>query len=195
MSHWDDIEGYAGWRKELTELLARAEEAAKSPEVEQRFEVSRRLNEFISTSRPNDEQIRALDTIAAAAAVDLMRLTIDERLKAIIERGAALAKLTKDFEAAAEAAAASAGSIRLERVRRVVQSLTESVEAVNELRLSLQGGADEEMAARLEQALNTLRELRNHVEGDLRAGPAPRPSGRPGGRRARKPARHERGGR
>lgn len=163
MSEWDEIRGLEGWKKKLDELLAEAAEACKCEDVEPRFKLCRRLNEFVSQSSPNDEQIRALDRIAAAVASDLMRLTIEERLKALVERSTELARLTKDFQAQADAASAEAGAIRLEKARKVAYALTDTVSAIKEFGNALEE-KDAELAARLERAMKSIQDLRSLIE-------------------------------
>jgi phage-related protein len=132
--------------------------------VEPRFKLCQRLNEFVLQSSPNDEQIRALDKIAAAVASDLMRLTIEERLKALVERSTELARLTKDFQAQADAAASAAGAIRLEKARKVILTLTDTVSAIKEFGNALEEGKDADLAARLDRAMKSIQDLRSLIE-------------------------------
>jgi hypothetical protein len=164
MSEGEDIRGFEGWKKKLGELLAEAETACQCEDPEPRFKLSRRLTEFVEQSYPNDGQIRALDKIAAGLATDLMLNTIGERLKSLAQRNTELARLAKEFQAQADAAAASASSIRLEKARKVVLSLTDSVSAIKELGVALQEEKEGELAARLEKALKSIQDLRSFIE-------------------------------
>jgi hypothetical protein len=164
MSEWDDIRGFEGWKKKLGELLAEAATAGKCEDVEPRFKLCQRLNEFVVRSGPNDEQIRALDKIAAAVASDLMRLTIEERLKALVERNTELARLAKEFQAQADAAASAAGAIRLEKARKVVLTLTDTVSAIKEFGNALEEEKDADLAARLDRAMKSIQDLRSLIE-------------------------------
>ncbi len=164
MSEWDDIRDFEGWKQKLGELLAEAAAACKSEDVEPRFKLCQRLNDFVLQSGPNDEKIRALDKIASAAASDLMRLTIEERLKAMVERNTELARLTKEFEAQAKVADQEAGAIRLEKARKAVFSLTDAVGAIKELGSALDEEKDADLAARLDRALKSIQDLRSLIE-------------------------------
>ena len=164
MSEWDDIHDFEGWNKKLGELLAEAATAGKCEDVEPRFKLCQRLNEFVVRSGPNDEKIRALDKIAGAVASDLMRLTIEERLKALVERNTELARLAKEFQAQADAAASAAGVIRLEKARKVVLTLTDTVSAIKEFGNALEEEQDADLAARLDRAMKSIQDLRSLIE-------------------------------
>lgn len=164
MSEWDGIRGVDGWRQKLHALADEARALALTDDLEKRFALCDRLNAFIARSRPNNKSIQALDEIAADLATSLMQATVEERLQALAERGAELALLTKELEGRAAAAAASAQSIRLERARKAVDSLTETVNSLKELRRLLGSGDDAELAKGVEQAINTLQRVRNAIE-------------------------------
>lgn len=164
MSEWDGIRGVDGWRQKLQALAGEAKTLALSDDLEKRFALCDRLNAFIAHSRPNSKAIQALDEIAADLATSLMQATVEERLQALAERGAELALLTKELEGRAAAAAASAQSIRLERARKAVDSVTETVNSLKELRRLLGSGDDAELARGVEQAINTLQRVRNAIE-------------------------------
>ena len=164
MSEWDDIEGVEGWTKKLNELLGEAEAMAKNQNMEDRLALSRRLTDFILQSGPHTPEIKELDEIAGETAKGLMLGSIDDRLKSIRAASVEYAKLTKQFETQAGAASAAAGSIRLDRIRRVTTSLTDSINAVKELRTGLTEGEDDELATRLDRAMKSLQDFRNSIE-------------------------------
>jgi hypothetical protein len=184
MSEWDSIEGVAGWRDKLAQLLDEAKRAVKNQDRDARFGVAERLNEFIAMSRPQTPEIQRLDDLAAGSAVALMQQTIDEQLAALTARSAELAKLTKELNSQAATAAASAESIRLTRVREVVSTLTRSVEALNEFRAALDAHDPATLGASVEDLLGRIQDLRNAIE--LGAAPAAR-SARTVPRSARSP--------
>jgi len=164
MSEWDNIQGLDGWKMKLAELLREAETVAQKAEIEPRLALNARLTEFIINSSPNTPEITALDDIAEKARAGLMRSAIEERLEAISAGTGELARLTKEFLARAASAEASAASIRLERARHVVDSLTESVRAVKEFRDALGSGKDEELAKSLDRIVTSMQNLRGEIE-------------------------------
>lgn len=164
MSEWDTINGFQQWSDKLGELLDTAMEAARNPDREARFTVSRRLREFIDNSWPNDQAIAALDKIAAQTAKDLMLDSIDERLGEIVGRTAEWQLITKQFRDLAAAAGTQAASIRLEKAHRVALSLTESVHLLQDLRSSLSDTDDPEFARNMVKAVDSLQKLRAQIE-------------------------------
>lgn len=164
MSEWDNIEGLQQWTNKLGELLEAAKEAAHSPDIEVRLAASDQLAGFIVNSRPNDAAIKALDALAAKASQDLMLATIEERLKEIAGRTAEWHQLAKQFREQAETAGMQAAAIRLEKARRVAQSLTESVHLLQDLRGSLKDTGDPEFARNLARAVEVLQKLRSQIE-------------------------------
>lgn len=164
MSEWDNINGFEQWSAKLGELLGEAREAARNPDSNARFAVSDRLTEFILNSRPNDEAIKALDDLAARTSQDLMLGILDERLKEIVGRTAEWHQLTKQFSEHAASAGAQAAAIRLEKAHRVAQSLTESVNLLQDLRSSLSDTDDPEFSRNVSEAVETLQKLRAQIE-------------------------------
>jgi len=164
MSEWDNISGFQQWSDKLGELLGEAREAARNPESNARFAISDRLTEFILNSRPNDQAIKALDSLAARTSQDLMLGTIDERLREIVGRTAEWHQITKQFSDQAAAAGTQAASIRLEKAHRVALSLTESVHRLQDLRSSLSDTDDPEFARNVGKAVDTLQKLRAQIE-------------------------------
>ena len=164
MSEWDNIHDLDGWRMKLSELLKEAEIAAQHGDLASRLALSSRLTEFIVHSSPNTPAMLALDGIADQARAGLLRVTIEERLAEISARTADLARLTKEVHAHTAAAEASAASIRLERARRVVGVLTESIQALNELRSVLETTTDAELTTRIGRLIASIQTLRTQIE-------------------------------
>jgi hypothetical protein len=166
MIRWDALHGVEAWEAVLNELLAKARSAAsKGEEGEaERKEISDLLVEFVRRSRPNDEEILALDEVASKAAIDLLKTTIDGRIEGIAARSTELARLGKQFEILAEKGKADAASIRLERIREVAQGLTATVASLQGLKATLTEGSDEELAAAIERGIKQVQDLRKLVE-------------------------------
>ena len=172
MIDWDKIQGLDAWTRTLDQLLARARAAAaKGQDGEgERKEVSDLLVEFVRKSRPNDDAILALDDVAARAAIDLLKVTIDGRIEGIATRSTELARLGKQFETLAAKGKAQAASIRLDRIREVAQGLTTAVATLQGLKTTLTEGDEKELAAAIDKGIKTVQDLRKLVE---QKGPLP----------------------
>ena len=153
MSEFDGIEGIEGWRTKLLEILDAAEEVAEQEDWPPRREVSRRLKDFILKSSPNTADILELDRIAKETRSALLRTTIAERLESIANRQADLVRLTKSVSAITEENLQSAASIRLERARRVVNSMTTTISQLREFGTTLE-------PRRLERSPDSSRRVR-----------------------------------
>ncbi len=167
MSEFDGLEGVEEWRAKLMELLDAAEDAAEQEDWPPRREASKRLKQFILRSSPNTAEILALDRIATEARTDLLLATIDERLASIANRQAELVRLSKSMAEVTEASLESAASIRLERARRVVDSLTGTIERLREFKSTLEAGTAEDVPANIDALIESIRDLRGRID-DLR---------------------------
>lgn len=163
MSEFDGIEGHAGWRAKLEELLTEARKAAKEDDAA-RETMADRLVEFVRKSVPNDEAILILDKIAGNAAVDLLKQTVEERVQAITERNAQSAGLGKQFEKLAAEGKAEARALRLERVREVADGLTVAVTQLRSFLDDLSDADDSTLATAVAEGIEKLQGLRELVE-------------------------------
>jgi len=67
-NEWDAIDGFEGWAARLEQLLAEAEAAVKTDDIDRRVEVQRKLRQFRHHS-PNT-YCQKLDAIALQAIED-----------------------------------------------------------------------------------------------------------------------------
>lgn len=164
MSEWDNINDVDGWKQKLDELLIEARQIAKEDDFEKRDAMSHRLMEFVKESRPNTDEVKMLDDIAAKVASDLMMETIEDRLSAITERTGAYHQATKEFEANAEENSAKADSIRLRAITSFIDSTTKTVEAAKELQKALQDNAgDVKLGEKIQATIDAIEQLRSSV--------------------------------
>ena len=94
-----------------------------------------------------------------------MNQTVDERIAAITARTADLALAAKQFKSAAEAAKADAAAIRLEKVKKAVDSLSGAVHSLKHLAAELTDGPDAGISAKVQAAIDSLKALREAVDG------------------------------
>ena len=154
MSEFDGITGFDGWSKKLEELIAEAKESADLG-VAERVAFNDRCAEFIVKSRPNIPEILELDAIAERTSDALMKAMLDERLASLSSRRMELAHLTKRLESQAAANEEAAKAIKLENILGVVDSLTESVQALQKLKDSV----EEADAVEIESAIKSVTKL------------------------------------
>lgn len=177
-TEFDKIKNLAGWRDKLDELLAEAKKAAQVDDLDQRLKVADRLTQFIVNNPPAlpddpaSVEYEEMDRVAKDAHDALLLATIQERVAGIMGRTAELAALRKKIESRIAANREAAASIRLEKARRVVESTTNAVAAMMELKKEIEraaeAGAQEADLAALGRQLGSLIEkiqtLRNEVE-------------------------------
>lgn len=164
--NWGSIKTIDGWQAKLQEILAAAEAASNADNFDQIQDARSRLVEFITHSVPDSaSEIQEMDEIAKKARKDLVERSIDKRLKSLSDRTSELAKLTKTVTAQAEASAAKAGSIRLERAQNAVTSLTDTVSQLKDFSDTLETGTDEELSKSVSDIIGSIQSLRNKIEG------------------------------
>jgi len=161
---WENIEGHEQWKAKLDELLKDATDAVRESDDQKRLEVSDRLTDFIMHSWPNDQVIHAMDEIAKRAAQDLLLQTVQDRVREIAGRTAEFHQLAKQFRDSSEEASARAAEIRLQKARRVTQTLTDSVLVLKDFRSALDSGSDADLVRSIEKAIETIQKLRSLVE-------------------------------
>jgi hypothetical protein len=142
-TEFDNLRGLAAWRAKLDELLAAAGATAQKDDLEARLTIADRLTQFTINSPPAlasdpaSAEYDEMDRIARKCRDALEDDAIEQRVAAITNRTAELAALRKKFESQTTANQQSAASIRLERVRRVLESTTAAVTAMGDLKKEL----------------------------------------------------------
>jgi hypothetical protein len=164
MSEFDDINGFDGWRKKLDELLGEARSAAESNDETALLAVADRLTQFTIESWPDTTEIKALDQVAGDTATRLRKQGIEGKLDAIAARTAEVEKLAKDFDQAAQVNTDKADSIRLKRVREVIDTATSAVTTLTRFRDTLKSGDDAALIAEVNTILAGLDSLRKRVD-------------------------------
>lgn len=181
-SEFDNITGLIGWRKKLDELLAAAREAGAKEDIDARLEVSDRLTKFIIKNPPSipgdpaSSEYDAMDRIAREASAGLLLATMQERLATIVNRTTELAALRKKIDSRTVANRAESASIRLEKARRVIDSTTESIGAMADLKKAIEDaradGAEtqisdadfRDLSRKIDAAISRIQSLRSDVE-------------------------------
>ena len=167
-TEFSGITSYAGWKAKLKTLLAVGEEASRRNDDDARLSVAARLNSFVLESAPNAPEIVALDDLAITAARALTAEVVGGGVDRISGRTAMLRSIGKQLDAVAAQAEQAAASIRLEKIHRLVDALTQAVRAVDELDTVLKTGSDEALRTRLTALAGAMREVRSRVDDSAR---------------------------
>jgi hypothetical protein len=177
-TEFDKLKTLADWRGKLDELLRAARDVSQSEIVDVRMNVAERLTHFIIEnpptldSDPATEEYEELDRVAKAAHDSLLLGTIQQRVAAIMGHIAEVAILRKKMENRVAANLEAAAALRLEKAKRVVDSATQCVAVMLDLKkeianASTNGASSAELAAlekQLETVIDGIQALRNDVE-------------------------------
>jgi hypothetical protein len=163
---WKKLTGFDAWSVELAALLDLAHAAAAGNDDGKRRAVARDLNDFVSSSWPNDEAVKELDAIALAASQALLLQNIGDCVAELMKRTGEYNRLTKDVAGITEALAAKAAAMRMERITKTIESTTSAIQALNDLSASLTESAeDKALGKALRTAIGTIEGLRSRVAG------------------------------
>ncbi len=162
-NEWDAIDGFEGWAARLEQLLAEAEAAVKTDDIDRRVEVQRKLRQFRHHS-PNT-YCQKLDAIALQAIEDIFRATFMESLQAISQRSDELNQYVKHIRAVTEHAQRSASLINFSTPEAAVLTLTELVNSIRHVK-TLNFAADdaEEISKRVDRVVAAIHKLRSVLE-------------------------------
>ena len=164
MSEFDDIKGFAGWKSKLADLLAEAKQAVGASDEDALPRIADRLTEFMIESWPDTPEIQALDRIAGDTATMLRKKGIEGKLDSLGARTAELDKMTGDFDSAATANTGKADSIRLKRVREVVDTATSTVTTLTRFKQTLKTGDDAALIVEVNTIVDALNALMKRVD-------------------------------
>ena len=166
----------AKWRSTLSGLLDEAQGVAQNDDLTERLKVAADLQDFIMNNpqslpdQPETAEFDEMDAIARKAHDGLLLDGISSRVAAIMGQTAEFASLTKKIQAQTAADQQAAKSIQLEKAQKVVASVTDTVNAIMDLKKQLEtqpatadGLAD--LIKKLGKAVQTLQDLRTQVEG------------------------------
>lgn len=163
------------WRDKLADLLDRARTVAQTGNLDARLALADELQAFIVDNppalpdQPETAEFDEMDRIARRAHDGLLLDAINDRIAAIMSQTAELAALAKKIQGQTAANLAAAKTIQLEKTRKVVSTVNDTVSAIQDLQTqldSLPGRADDlvELGKKLAKALQTLQDLRAAVE-------------------------------
>jgi len=161
---FDSLRSFEDWSGALDRLLAEAERVIREGDNNERVKVQQELRAFRRKSPPTTALTR-LDAVAREAVRDIAIQSVDEALIAIADRSNELDDLILELRSAAGAANRSASLINLESPTAIATSLTETIGAFKNLREEFADAENaEDVAKRLETAINAITKLRDEIE-------------------------------
>ncbi len=161
--NWKDLETFDDWADALRSLMDVARAALKAGDAGARARIKKDLIAFVD--RSPDWIVKELDSLAGEVIKALGKAAIDDAISDIESRTVDLARLTKAIEAGTAANLQEARRIRLERARKTVDSITQTVGSLSDLKASLESGAkDDAIRTDIETLIESLQSLRNTVE-------------------------------
>ena len=164
------------WRDTLADLLEEARAEAQNDSLDARLAVADSLHDFIMNNppslpdQPETAEFDEMDAIARKAHDGLLLDGISGRVAAIMSQTAELAALTKKVQGQTAANQQAAKSIQLEKAQKVIASVTDTVNALKDLKTQIENQplTDDGLAAlakKLGKVMETLQDLRTEVEG------------------------------
>ena len=156
--NWDTLDGFEDWADVLAELMENAAHAVQGGSARDKASVQKELNEFVRRS-PNSFSA-PLDAVARATVQDIFVKTATDAVASISTRTAELNQLVKSVNEVTQKAQDDAASIRLESAKRVINSITDSVRNLADLRQVLSNtGADKLVAGQIDKAVTAINKL------------------------------------
>lgn len=164
------------WHDKLHDLLTRAASLAGTGSGDERRALADEIQRFIMdkpmprSGEAGAVELKDMDQIAIKARDDLRLAIVSDRISAIAGRSAEFASLTAKVRDRAAVNDGAAKAIRLERSRKVVAAVTDSVNAIEELKEQIEQQAlTEESLRELKKKLlataESLKALKASVEG------------------------------
>lgn len=174
---FSQLNGLDQWRAKFDELMAVARNAAANDDIDPRIAISARLTEFTimnPTGLPGSDEeaeYRAMDDAAQEAADAVLMDAVATRVQRIAARTSEVAGLRKNIESQTRSNTAAASSIRLDKAKRVIDTTTQLVSSLQDLRRDIidaaEDSSDADLSKRIETAIRSVQKLRQEIEAVL----------------------------
>lgn len=162
--NWSEISGFGGWANALDECISALLNAFQAKDTSLKEAAIANLRDYIKHS-PNDIA-GPLDDLALATVLSAVAKDWGEGIVDLQSRSAELSKLTKQLNSIVAANHLSAESIRLTRIRSVIDHSTEAIRSFSDLKddLASKGEGVDSLASKVDAAIKAVQTLRNEVE-------------------------------
>ncbi len=152
----------ADWASELDQLLRDAHAAAQGGKTKAVTDAQDALADFVARS---PDYADALDQQANLAILDLDLAASGGAVAALKSRREELARITKTLEGAAGELKKDAATLRLERAKSAVDSITSTIVALKDVRNNLKAsGDDKALGEAILKAIAEIQSVRSKIE-------------------------------
>ncbi len=163
--NWDDIANtYEAWADVLDLILDEARTAVSSGDATRKVAAQQELREF--RNRSGNAFAKPLDDIAQNAILDIWKATVTDALQGLAQRGLELQNNMRQISAITGGLASISASIRLDRAKAAIDSLTSAVTSISDLKNGIADGAGaDDLRTKLAKAIADVQTIRNLIEG------------------------------
>ncbi len=155
MTSWKNNASFADWKNSLRELLEAARAAVSARDDRAVDDVFGDLENYIVASDDTIPGVAELDRVARQTMRDLVVEAVSRNVQDIADRSADVAELEKRFSTQSAANTSIAAGLRLERVRAVLDSSTQTIASLRALADTLPTASDAD-AVKLEKQINEV---------------------------------------
>lgn len=152
---WTSIQGVAGWRTTLEDLLSQARKASTEADDIELLKIVEALNTFVDQSFPNTPEIRALDEIALEAVESMTEQIATGAVARIAARTMRLTGLAKRIQEVADRVQKDAAAVRLKKAHAAVDAVLGASRAIQGLGQAL-GEGDADLQEKIKAILKEL---------------------------------------
>lgn len=158
----------ADWTSELEALLKEARAVAETGDDAARRATAGKLTDFVVRTHRGQPSERAtfkeLDRIATEAGLGLLVEAVQDRVSRLVVRTAEFVTLRKELEGQADVNEAVASALRLQRIKRVVESSTDFIAHLLELKGAFKEVGNDELTKKIESLVTGIQNFRNEIE-------------------------------
>lgn len=163
MTNWNKLETKEEWADVLSDLLEEAEDSVSAQSAARRTAAKRDLREFVEQS-PFEIGLE-YDDIARKAIDSITKAELAADLATVESIALDLAQTAKRLDAVSAKNEQAAATLRLEKARAAVDSITGTVVDLQRLKASFeQEGSNPKLLENLRTALEALKKLRGALE-------------------------------
>jgi len=163
--NWTLIRKQGIWGETLVDLIKDAKAAVAAGAAE-RDAVRADLRDFIDQSPNFDDSIPVdkYDEVAGNLHKELVQADLEDQLSNMEGRQASYTEILKEIRRIADEANAAADAISLNRVRKVVDSVTEAFDSLKEVRDSINKADEPKLVQSLDALLEAFKSVKNAVK-------------------------------
>ena len=166
--NWSKIEGVNGWVRALHEVLDHLQAALDANDANGRDAALQDLRDYVKYSP--DSFAERLDDLALMASMDAVTLTWQKAIVKLKARSVELEALGKSLNVEAAENRKTAASIRMTKVKDVIEKSTGAIKSFLELKRALEEDGAENLPGifeKIDRAVAAVREVRGAVNNEV----------------------------